>query len=86
GVPYPTTMKAIATTVLFVINQKGFQQLLRDYPDLAEHISQELAQRREALAGYQKELKAIGMDPATESNLAAWFQQRLRQLFSTPPP
>ncbi|NEQ99102.1 MAG: mechanosensitive ion channel [Cyanothece sp. SIO2G6] len=85
GVPYPTTMKAIANTVLFVINQKGFEKLLHDYPVLAEDISQELAQRREALAGYQAELQAIGMNTVTDGNLAAWFQQRLKQLFTGSP-
>ncbi|NET53679.1 MAG: cyclic nucleotide-binding domain-containing protein, partial [Merismopedia sp. SIO2A8] len=81
-VPYPTTMKAIANTVLFVVNQKGFEQLLHDYPALAEDISQELAQRREVLDAYQKELQAMGMGTAVDGNLAAWLRQRLKQLFT----
>ena len=82
GVPYPTTMKALSNTTLFMIDATGFETLLRDYPALAEEIADELASRREVLDGYRQELKGMGFSPETETNPTIWIRQRLKQLFT----
>ncbi|MEM8641319.1 MAG: mechanosensitive ion channel domain-containing protein [Cyanobacteria bacterium P01_G01_bin.54] len=81
NVPYPTTMRAIGTTTLFVINEAGFRTLLRQYPALAEEIAEELARRKEVLAGYKTELRALGMTAETEQNPVAWLRQRLQEMW-----
>ncbi|MGB3492783.1 MAG: mechanosensitive ion channel domain-containing protein [Elainellaceae cyanobacterium] len=83
GLPYPTTMKALSNTVLFLINAEGFERLLRDHPDLANDIAQELARRQEVLDGYHHELKQMGLlNGENENNPVVWIQQRLKDLFA----
>lgn len=57
GVPYPTTMQAMAETVLFMLEQQGFSQLLIDHPLLGEDIAQAIAERQEVLGQYQQDLR-----------------------------
>lgn len=85
GVPYPTTMRALSDTLLFAINRDGFGQLLERYPELAETIVQELANRREVLAGYHRQLKELGLEDAADGskNPVVWLRQRLKTLFSS---
>ena len=47
GVPYPTTMRSLCETIVFVIDGQNFAKLLHQYPELAEEIVQELATRRQ---------------------------------------
>ncbi|MEM9449888.1 MAG: mechanosensitive ion channel domain-containing protein [Cyanobacteria bacterium P01_E01_bin.6] len=82
GVPYPTTMKAMSNTILFMVDAHGFEKLLRDYPALAEDIAQELSNRREVLDGYHQELLMMGFSTDTESNPVAWIRRRLKELFT----
>lgn len=83
GVPYPTTMKALSDTVLFMINATGFEKLLRDNPTLAEAIALELAKRREVLQSYQQELQKMGLlDSEIGNNPVIWIRKRLKQLFA----
>ena len=80
GVPYPATVKATAHTTLFVINETSFEKLLRNYPALAEDISQELSRRKAELDAYQEELRAMGVNTETEHPVV-WIRQRLKELF-----
>jgi potassium efflux system protein len=83
GVPYPTTMKALSDTVLFMINAAGFEKLLQDYPALAEAIAQELSRRREVLQSYHQELQKLGLlDSDMDNNPVVWIRKRLKQLFA----
>ena len=82
GVPYPTTMRALANTVLFMIDAKGFETLLQEYPALAEAIAQELSARREVLDGYHQELKLMGFNTEHDDNPVVWIRRRLTELFT----
>lgn len=81
GVPSPGTLKALANTVLFVIDIAGFEKLLQDYPALAEDITQELANRKEVLENlYNLDLSGLGKE--NEHNPVVWIQQRFKKLFN----
>jgi potassium-dependent mechanosensitive channel len=83
GVPYPTTMKALSDTVLFMLNAAGFEKLLQDYPALAEEIAQELARRREVLQAYHQKLVEMGiLDEEMDGNPIVWIRKRFKQLFN----
>ncbi len=83
GVPRSATVRALEPTLLFVINQFGFQQLLRDYPMIYEAIVQELKTHQEELAQRQEQLRQLGLIDSAEddTNLMIWVQNRLRRLF-----
>ncbi|GAB4369488.1 MAG: mechanosensitive ion channel [Elainellaceae cyanobacterium] len=83
GVPYPTTMRALSDTMLFMINATGFEKLLQDYPALAEAIAQELSRRREVLQAYHQELQQLGILASDiDNNPIVWIRKRLKQLFT----
>ncbi|MDJ0899315.1 MAG: cyclic nucleotide-binding domain-containing protein [Xenococcus sp. MO_188.B8] len=59
--PYPTTMKATKKTRLLLINSENFHKLIKEYPFLAEQISQELAMRQDRIEICQKQLEEMGL-------------------------
>lgn len=80
-VPYPTTMRSVSETILFVIDARNFGKLLRTYPELADEIVRELATRRELLAEHQQQFK-ISNKTETDINPVIWIRKRLKQLFN----
>ncbi len=83
GIPRTASIRAIEETVLFVINQNGFQKLLRDNPELYEQIVEELAKNQEELAQRQQQLRDMGLVDTTEDdqNPLDWVRKRLKNLF-----
>ena len=83
GVPRSATVRAIAPTHLFVINQQGFRQLLAEHPNIYDVIVQELRSHQEELAARQKQLRELGLIDLAEDdvNLMVWVQNRLKRLF-----
>ncbi|WP_155742898.1 mechanosensitive ion channel domain-containing protein [Scytonema sp. UIC 10036] len=83
GIPRTASIRAIEETVLFVINQNGFQKLLRDNPELYEQIVEELAKNQEELAERQQQLRDMGLVDTTEDdqNPLDWVRKRLKNLF-----
>jgi small-conductance mechanosensitive channel/CRP-like cAMP-binding protein len=84
GVPRTATVRAVEETILFVINHKGFENLLREHPELAEEIIQELGKHQEELVERQRQLREMGLMDADEDdkNPVVWVRKRLKNLFS----
>ncbi|MEC4988815.1 MAG: mechanosensitive ion channel [Oscillatoria sp. PMC 1068.18] len=84
GVPRTASVKAKEETILFGINQQGFETLLHEHPELAEVIVEELGKHQEELAQRQEELRRLGLVDAAEDdkNLILWVRKRLKKLFS----
>jgi potassium efflux system protein len=84
GIPRTASVRAQEDTILFVINNKGFEKLLREHPELSEVIVQELGKHQEELAERQKQLREMGLVDASEDdkNLMVWVRKRLKNLFS----
>jgi len=84
GIPRTATVRAKEETILFVITNKGFENLLRQNPELSEVMVQELAKHQEELAQRQQQLREMGLVNAAEDdkNLRAWVRKRLNNLFS----
>ena len=84
GIPRTATVRVLEDTLLFVINNKSFEKLLHEQPELAEVIIQELAKHQEELSERQQQLRAMGLVDAAEDdkNPVAWVRKRLKNLFS----
>lgn len=84
GIPRTATVRALKDTILFEINNKGFENLLQEQPELAEVIVQELGKYQEELAERQQQLREMGLVDAAEddNNPVAWVRKRLKNLFS----
>lgn len=84
GIPRTATVRALEDTTLFVINNKGFQKLLKGQPELAEEIVQELGKHQDELVSRQQQLREMGLVDAAEddTNPVAWVRKRLQKLFS----
>lgn len=84
GIPRTATVRALEDTILFVINNKGFEKLLQEQPELAEQIVQELGKYQEELSERQQQLRELGLLDSAEDdkNLVAWVRKRLHKLFS----
>jgi CRP-like cAMP-binding protein len=83
GIPRTATVQALEDTTLFAVNRNGFENLLRNYPNLSELIAQEICKRQEELAMTQQQLKQLGLVDAIEDpkNFTIWVRQRLKSLF-----
>jgi len=84
GIPRTATVQSTEDTLLFVINNKGFEKLLQQHPDLAEVIVQELGKHQEELEVRQQELRELGLLDSSEddSNVVNWVRKRLEKLFN----
>jgi small-conductance mechanosensitive channel len=84
GIPRTATVRAVEETILFVINHKGFENLLQEHPELAEEIIQELGKHQEELGERQRQLREMGLVDADEDdkNPVVWVRKRLKNLFS----
>ncbi len=78
GIACPTTMMAVTDTVLFVLPQEGFQQLLQQHPSLADDIAVAIAQRQDIIAQHQEALQQP--TPAGTSGAGDWIRDRLQKL------
>ncbi|XGW00348.1 MAG: cyclic nucleotide-binding domain-containing protein [Leptolyngbya sp. BL-A-14] len=86
GIPRTATIRALEPTALFVVDQKSFQSLLRDYPGLGEQVAQKLNERQAELQQRKEELRKHGLlgDEATFShNFLNWSRQRLKMIFGS---
>ncbi len=82
NIPYPTTMKATKKTRLLLINSENFHNLLKEFPFLAEQISQELASRQDRIEVSQKQLEAMGLLKKEEmNNPLLWIRKYFQQIF-----
>ncbi len=80
--PYPTTMKATKKTRLLLINSESFYKLIKEYPFLAEQISQELASRQDRIEICQKQLEEMGLLKKEEmNNPLLWIRKYFQQIF-----
>ena len=84
GVPYPTTMRSLSETIVFIIDKEGFERLLKEEPELGEEIVRELGDRQELLEQHQQQLRELGLISVEEedSNLVVWVSKRIKQLFN----
>ncbi|MBD2774157.1 cyclic nucleotide-binding domain-containing protein [Iningainema tapete] len=84
AIPRTATVRALEDTNLFVINNKGFEKLLKKHPDLAEEIVQELGKHQEELASRQEQLRQLGLVDAAEddNNPMVWVRKRLQTVFN----
>jgi potassium-dependent mechanosensitive channel len=84
GIPRTATVKVLEATNLFVITNKGFQSLLKSYPNLAEEIVQEIARHKEELESRQDQLRKLGLvdEAEDDNNPVIWVRNRLKKVFS----
>lgn len=84
GVPRTATARTVEPTVLFAVNQAGFQTLLQENPTLAETITHqfhvykaELEQRQDLLRRHN----LLKDEKTFTQNFSGWIRDRLRQVF-----
>jgi small-conductance mechanosensitive channel len=84
GIPRTATVRSLEDSILFVINNKGFEKLLHEQPELAEVIIEELGKHQEELSERQQQLRSMGLVDAAEDdkNPVVWVRKRLKNLFS----
>ena len=84
GIPRTASVKAQQDTRLFSINNKQFDQLLKNYPELCERIVEELSKNQEELSHRREELRKKGLlQPEEEdSNILAWVRHRLQSILT----
>lgn len=84
GIPRTASVRALEETVLFAINQEGFQKVLTERPDLYEQIIQEIVKHKEELSERQQQLREMELVDAEEDdeNPVDWVRKRLKILFS----
>jgi small-conductance mechanosensitive channel len=87
GVPQPAGIRALEDTLLFVIPKHNFETFIKDKPDLANRLAEELAKRQEIVANCQIKLKELGLieesDP--DQNPVVWIRKRIQKLFNLRP-
>ncbi|HEY9850492.1 MAG TPA: mechanosensitive ion channel domain-containing protein [Leptolyngbyaceae cyanobacterium] len=83
GIPRTATVRALEDTILFAINKKGFEKILREQPELCEVIVQELGKHKEELSERQKQLRDMGLvdEDEDDKNPIDWVRKRLKNLF-----
>lgn len=81
GIPSPVTLQALTSTTLFAINKSGFQTLLRQRPDLADKIAQELAQESQVMEQCQQILQELGTPEESQAPLR-WIRQQLQKFLT----
>ncbi|MEA5419168.1 mechanosensitive ion channel domain-containing protein [Spirulina sp. CCNP1310] len=84
GIPRTATVIAKEETLLFTISDKRFKKLLKENPQLAEVIVQELARHQQELSERRQQLKDMGLETDSEEdkNLVNWVRRRLTVLFN----
>jgi small-conductance mechanosensitive channel len=84
GIPRTASIRGIEASVLFALDQKGFQQVLQENRGLTEIITQKLSKHQEELSKRKQELHKKGLITREEddSNLVLWVSKRLNRLFA----
>ena len=75
--PRSASVRAVEETLLFVVERSNLQPILQRHPELADHISEELALRSDSL-------RALGVQVGSDDsgrNPLVWIRQRLAKLF-----
>lgn len=73
-----TLMMAMTATVLFVLPREGFEQLLKEHPDIAGAI----ARRQDVLVQPQQELRQLSGQEEDQSCPIQWIRDRLQKLLN----
>lgn len=84
GIPRTATVRALEPTVLFAINQTGFQTLLQEHTGLAEIIANQLSEYKAELEQRQASLHSHGLlndETSFAQNPVDWIRDRLNQIF-----
>lgn len=87
GIPRTATVRTREDTLVFVLDRQGLQELLQQYPDLAEAIAQALQDHQAELASRQDQLRDLGLldDPSQFNDTPlAWIRERMAALFKLP--
>lgn len=83
NMPYPTTLRAVERTSLFVIPPESFLYLLERHPGLKLAVLDEMDKRREQVQLCRESLRALGvLDDDRAANPVTWLRERLGKLFS----
>lgn len=83
GIPRTASVKAIETTLLFVIHHQAFQNLLQQYEYLSDSIIKQLESHQEELTQRKQTLQAMGLlKEDHDHHSVAWISERLKSLFS----
>ncbi|WP_139557170.1 mechanosensitive ion channel domain-containing protein [Methylotetracoccus oryzae] len=84
NMPYPTTLRAVERTSLFVIPPESFLYLLERYPRLKQVVLDEMDKRREQVQLCRESLRALGvLDDDRVANPVTWLRERLTRFFGT---
>lgn len=83
AIPRTATVKALEDTTLFVINNQGFEKLLKDNPELSQEIVNEFAKHQDELTARQQQLREMGLIDESEddTNPVVWVRNRLKKVF-----
>jgi small-conductance mechanosensitive channel/CRP-like cAMP-binding protein len=83
NMPYPTTLRAVERTSLFVIPPESFLYLLERYASLKQAVLDEMDKRREQVQLCRESLRALGvLDDDRTANPLTWLRERLGKIFS----
>ncbi|MEA5469653.1 cyclic nucleotide-binding domain-containing protein [Spirulina sp. 06S082] len=80
GIPRTATVQTLEETSLFVLDRKGFQLFLQEYPDIGQEIAQQLCEHQEELEERKQLLKAAGLledEESFNSNPLNWIRKRI---------
>jgi CRP-like cAMP-binding protein len=84
NIPRIASVQAVTDTQLLVLDRKGLQTLLQDFPELSDRIFLSLSDRRAELQKRQQLLEQVGVDTQSNGGYLNWVKQKLhalRQLF-----
>lgn len=80
-IPYPTTMRAVGETSLFLVGAQGFLALLERHADLRQAVVDEAAKRRQEFQLCQDSLRDLGLlDDEHQEGPVAWLRRKLHSL------
>ncbi|MDY6898342.1 MAG: cyclic nucleotide-binding domain-containing protein [Cyanobacteriota bacterium] len=77
GIPRSASIRTLEDTTLFVVDRDNLQKLLSNYPQLADQISVEIANRRESL----ESLSIFPEKFYSEQTVLNWVRKRLNSIF-----
>lgn len=77
GIPRSASIRTLEDTTLFVVDRDNLQKLLSNYPQLADQISVEIANRRESL----ESLSIFPEKIDSEQTVLDWVRKRLNSIF-----
>ncbi|MGB3402350.1 MAG: mechanosensitive ion channel domain-containing protein [Microcoleaceae cyanobacterium] len=83
GIPRSAGVKALETTILFVVSRNVFQSFLSTHPRLADQIAEKLVEREQELIQRQQMLRDLGIihHEDMHENPLIWIRKRIKTLF-----